>query len=466
MITRRRWLKAVGLGAGAGLLGPFLTQVARAQGRAPRRFVFVVEGNCYEPVTVLSDPARAALDATMAQPIGAQRWWHTRYAHDAPLDVAGGLDTAPALAALGALAPRTRVVLGLSSKISGGSHSSRHGALSSTRTTGKKAGGPTIDAWLGAQASVRGGTPFDVVRLGVGTDPARPLEFQTCAYGAGRSAPLLLQPDQAYRALFGSVAGGDAGAAFQRQGAQLDFAVADVQAALAAFSGNSLERAKLETYLGSLEDLLDRRARLIAIGAQIDAARPDAPAPAAAPLDRFRQQIDLVGAALLGGLTNVCVVGMGTGEDFGLSYPEVIQGISRHDLHHGSARNPQFLNAVHTVTRLQLEAVFGLARTLAAAPDIGGGTVLDNTLIVYVGDNGEQHHSTASDFPVVLIGGEALGLVPGGRSVVYPGLRSGGHRQMSNLWNTMGYLGGVELDDFGAEGPNRRALGPLEELMT
>ena len=59
-ITRRRWLTRVGLGAGATLLSPLLTQIAHAQGAAPRRFLFVVEGNGYEPVTALADTARAA----------------------------------------------------------------------------------------------------------------------------------------------------------------------------------------------------------------------------------------------------------------------------------------------------------------------------------------------------------------------------------------------------------------------
>ena len=93
--------------------------------------------------------------------------------------------------------------------------------------------------------------------------------------------------------------------------------------------------------------------------------------------------------------------------------------------------------------------------------------MLDNTVIVFIGDNGEQHHGTASEFPVVLIGGKNLGLATGGRTIVYPGVDSGGsgHRQVSNLWNTLGHLAGEPLDMFGAEGPYRVAPGPLAELM-
>lgn len=38
------------------------------------------------------------------------------------------------------------------------------------------------------------------------------------------------------------------------------------------------------------------------------------------------------------------------------------------------------------------------------------GTMLDHTVIVYRGDNGEEHPSTATEWPVLLIGGGALGL--------------------------------------------------------
>ena len=91
--------------------------------------------------------------------------------------------------------------------------------------------------------------------------------------------------------------------------------------------------------------------------------------------------------------------------------------------------------------------------------------MLDNTLIVYLGDNGEQHHSTASDFPILLLGGRGLGRSGLGETLIYPGLEADRHRQLSNLWNTLGHLGGAPLNDFGAEGRTRRALGPLTELL-
>lgn len=462
--SRRSWLRNVGLGAGAALVAPFLHRVALADHGPVTRFLFLVEGNGFEPVTMLGDASRAAIDPTLASPIGAQRWWARGYRHEAMVVVDGDLPTAPALGPLTGFHDRAAVLFGLSSKITGGGHSAFHGALASARTVAKAPGGPTIDAWLSAQPSVRGQTPFDAVRLGVGGNTGRALDFGTCAYGAGDAAPLILQPDAAFKALFGYVS--DDPRAFRRRGAQLDFAVADVRAALDAFSGNSRERAKLEAYLASIESLQQRRARLLDIADEVRGVAPSAPdVQNISHLGRLELQLQLAAASLLGGLTNVAVVGSGTGSDFGITYPEILRGVGRHDLHHGSAGNPAYRDAIHAATRRQVGMLADVARTLDAVPE-GDGTALDHTVIVYVGDNGEQHHSQATEFPVLLLGGGKVGLRTGGRTLVFPGQAAGGaHRQLSNLWNTLGHVAGQDLNRFGAEGPTRIAAGPLGELL-
>ena len=58
-LNRRGFIRQVGVGAGAAYLSPLLNW-AHAQGRSPRRFVFVVEGNGIEPGAFLSANARAA----------------------------------------------------------------------------------------------------------------------------------------------------------------------------------------------------------------------------------------------------------------------------------------------------------------------------------------------------------------------------------------------------------------------
>ena len=44
-----------------------------------------------------------------------------------------------------------------------------------------------------------------------------------------------------------------------------------------------------------------------------------------------------------------------------------------------------------------------MAEKLNAIPE-GNGTMLDNTLIVYVSDNSDKHHSSATEWPMVVLG--------------------------------------------------------------
>ena len=485
--SRRDILRTIGLGGLGGLasittpsiasllssslsfkgLSSLLSHQAWAQEmrHPPRRFLFVIEGNGLEPVTLLSDPARAALEATLSQPLEGARWWYQRYRHQQTLSVSDALISAPALTHLGDLEGEATVVLGLSSRIAGGGHSALHGVLASARSTGGAPGGITIDAWLAQQDSIRGDSPYDAVRLGVGVRPDRPLDFGTCAYQAGRAAPLMLKPTQAYQALFGSVADEQGAAAFARSGRQLDVVIEDVQSHIRNLSTYPRERTKLEAYLTALESRVLFRERVLALGEQLSARAPTAPVESDDAHERFRQQLNLAEASLISGLTNVCVVGCGTGNDFNLSYPSTITRIARHDLHHGSDQNQDYLDALHLVTQTQLDMVFDVARRLRATPDISGGNMLDHTLIIYLGDNGEQHHSTASEFPLLLLGGRGMGRSGLGQTLIYPGLEAERHRQLSNLWNTFAYLGSAPLNHFGEEGRTRRALGPLTELL-
>jgi hypothetical protein len=487
-LTRRRLLAGLGFGAAGALFTPLLRD-ALAKAVPARRFVFVVEGNCIEPAALMSAATRTAIAADATGPIDDQRWMYNLYGHGSTLETSGDLGTAPALSALlddGSgvdLSAKSAVVLGLSSTITGGGHSTHFGALSCSRSRASRPAGQTIDAWLAEQAGVTASTPFDAVRVGVDSSGAI-LGNSTCAFGVARSAPVTLDPTLAYNNLFGFLPGSSGEADFARRTDLLDFAADDVNVALGAFAGNSAERAKLEQYLTSLEAIRARQDDLAAIAAAIDPYDPSTAFPAPEDpstnplygtgdhLDALEAQFENVTAALLGGLTHVAVITSGTGGGFGYmnyarvfaDFPGVDDQLGRHDLHHGSASNPEYVQAIHAVSAEHVRMIATMARALDAVPE-GNGTMLDHTAIVYVSDNGEQHHSTASEWPVLLVGGSELGLRTEGRSLVFPGTGEAAHRQLSNLFNTLGHAAGVELNDFGEEGLTRVAEGPLSELQ-
>ena len=420
-------LRALAAGAGGAALVPIMSRLTRAGNPTVARFLFVVEGNCYEPVTVLDPTTLAQINLSASTPVTpGERWWYDRLqppeAHHRGDGEGAQLAQAPALGAFtGALAASTAVLLGMSSRITGGGHTGYHGVLSSTRTVGGSPGGQTIDAYLAAVPAVRGQTPYDAVRVGmVGSVGSARLVYQTCASAAGLALPVIVDPLAAYSTLFGLVASPAQMAAFAQRGTLLDFAKQDVQTALGVFGGSSDERAKLETYLASIQELEARQARLTMMAPQLGAVKPASPdtAPTYATdcMERFVAQLTLAIASLKGQLTNVAVVTSGAGDDFSpLTYPGAPAGDDhtriRHDLHHASASDPVALQTIHDMTTFQLTAIAAAAQDLMNTPDpVGTGSMLDNTVIVFIGDNGEQHHSTASEFPVVLIGGKALGL--------------------------------------------------------
>ena len=92
--------------------------------------------------------------------------------------------------------------------------------------------------------------------------------------------------------------------------------------------------------------------------------------------------------------------------------------------------------------------------------------MLDHTVIIFMSDTGEQHHSTASDWPMLILGGKNLGMNLGARTLIYPNIEQDGHRQVSNVFNTLGHTAGEDLNTFGKEGPKLVQPGPLAEIYS
>jgi hypothetical protein len=452
-------------GAAAGVFAPFMREVL-AQNTAPMRLVLVVECNCFYPDTVLSAAARTLIGNTA---IAGRHNFNDAYPSTVQLINGDALSTGLCLDPLAAssgnisLEGRSAVVFGLSSTITGGGHQPGTGGLSCA----VDGAGATFDAVVAPR--LKGTAPFDAIRLGTSAAQT-PIVYQTCAYGPRKPAGILVNPALAYSTIFGSLTG-DPKVAAQR--AELfTFAHTDAQAALSNFRGNSNERAKLEKYVASLETLLAREGTLMSMKQQVQPLLPVSPSQNPLLMGTgtpdammwLEAQFQIATTSLLGGLTNVVVLASGT-SGFDIHYESIIPGIGRHDLQHGIG-NAANWTAITAVTRKHVSLISQLARTLAATPEVNAsGSMLDHTAIVYMSDNGEQHHSTAVEWPIVMLGGNALGLKTDGRTVVYPGFGAANNRQVSNLFNSLGHAFGDSMFDlFGLEGPSRIAPGPLSEL--
>ena len=117
------------------------------------------------------------------------------------------------------------------------------------------------------------------------------------------------------------------------------------------------------------------------------------------------------------------------------------------------------LDGLDLIHNFHAQQIATLCDRLAQVPE-GDGTMLDNTLIVWTNDNGEQHHAGYQRWPVVLVAGSNVGLRTG-RYIRYPAKGNPGARPLADLWNTVCHVMDAPRDDFGAAG-REIVNGPLD----
>ena len=80
-----------------------------------------------------------------------------------------------------------------------------------------------------------------------------------------------------------------------------------------------------------------------------------------------------------------------------------------------------------------MKLLANLARKLKSIPE-SDGTMLDNTMIIYISDSGNEHHGNRSQWPFVVVGGNRFKT---GRYIQFPEYGQDGHRTIGNLYTTL-----------------------------
>lgn len=452
--TRRSLLKGVTLGAGATLLSPILDQIAaHASGNARavrKRFVFVVQANGMMPGHIVP--------VGVAPPSG----YKSSVAQDNFSEVALNDRELPVpLAPLTPFKNRMALVMGLSGRIANSGHSCDQGALGCYPSN--RIAGPTIDH------AVSEAVPGVMRHVALGTtDFRRTMNYSLIAAGPNRAVPVICSQQLAFRTLFGSVVQGNEGQEFSQQANLLDFMADDVRRTRSALP--SEERQKLDGYLEAYEALRDRHGRIAGLQADIrrNAPRLGDRISATANSIALEAQFDMGAAALIAGLTNVVTLASSGGAQGGHgNYPELGINDGHHIGHGGGYGDKTYAQCFVEVRQFHTRLIAELARKLQAVPE-GNGTMLDNTLIVYLSDAADGHHPNCYNWPMVLIGNIDRKLRTDGRYVVFPRYQGRGHRTIANMYVTLLHLAGVRRDAFGMPDPNLRDLdqnGPLAELL-
>jgi len=454
--TRRTMMKGLTLGAGATLLTPMLSDLAaHAAGdtkKATRkRIVFVMQSNGINPEHLVPVGMKRRPDGKNQKPDN-DKLEETALA---------GKTLHKALAPLQPYLDRIALVQGLSGRIALSDHSANHGALGACPAN-KGPMSQTIDSAL---ADALPGT-FPHVALGYGgsTDA---MNYSYSASGPGKAVPIVCSPELAFKGLFGSVAEGAGRTAFDQRSHLLDFMADDVKRSRAILAAE--EKAKFDRYLEAFESLRDRQSELLAKADDLKKYAPKLGDKLTASKSSLilEAQFEIATAALLAGITNVVtLISGGGGQRFG-KFPEF--GIP--DLHHighgGSYDGKSYEECFVELRAFHTKLIAGLVKKLAESKE-GDGTMLDNTLIVYLSDSGESHHPNLQEWPVVLIGDLGGALKTAGRYLQFPKYGATAHRTMANLYCTLLHAAGKPRDKFGVPDPKLKDIDqtdPVAELL-
>lgn len=167
-----------------------------------------------------------------------------------------------------------------------------------------------------------------------------------------------------------------------------------------------------------------------------------------------RMQIDLLVNSFANGMARVATLQyMRSVGQARMNWLEVEEG--HHSLSHEPDNNDSAREKLMKINTWFCGELAYLTKRLAETPEPGGvgGSMLDNTLIVWTNELGKGNSHTLHDIPMVLVGGENLGIKTG-RSLQFK--RVAHNRLLMSFAHAMGH----NIDTFGLE--KLAVDGPLD----
>jgi len=168
-------------------------------------------------------------------------------------------------------------------------------------------------------------------------------------------------------------------------------------------------------------------------------------------LDKVRATFDVMSLALLSDSTRVMTMNIGVGLPVAKRIPGVVR--SYHDLSH-SGRDPDKLAQLHKIESALIAEFDHFLRHLDSHQDVDGGTLLDNTIVLFGSGMGNASSHSNLDLPVIVAGG-GLKHQPN----LHFQKKSEDQTPLCNLYVTLLQKLGLERDRFGT------STGSLNELL-
>jgi Protein of unknown function (DUF1552) len=254
--------------------------------------------------------------------------------------------------------------------------------------------------------------------------------------------PPILDPRSLFDRLFGEDAALSPEARAQKNRYRqsiLDFVSEDTKALQKTLGPT--DKRKLDEYLGSIRDIEVRIQKAQKDNAQID---PHMEKPYGIPQDfaeHFKLMTDMTTIAFQADLTRV-VTFLVTREGSSRAYREI--GIS--DGHHPLTHHRNQIELMDKVSEINLYHVQQFAKwveVLKGVQEPGGGSILDNSMVVYGAGLSDGNAHLHSDLPTV-IAGSGGNFIKTGRRIVYRK-----ETPMCNLFLTMMDHMGCRMENFG-----------------
>lgn len=203
---------------------------------------------------------------------------------------------------------------------------------------------------------------------------------------------------------------------------------------------DAIEANKVGSYVHSVEALIERNSRLKEMAPQIAANIPTISDSVLADQYNVVEQqfafVDILVSSMRAGLTNVATL---TLDDLATRYDGVVEPtIHLHDIGHNKAlKGIPALEVRSKLRHHHMEVVNKLVEELKASPE-GSGSMFDNTMIMYLPENGETHHSHGTEVPFLILAGNRVKLNMARRRYIrLPNYNDEGHKTLGNWYTTI-----------------------------
>jgi len=444
--NRREFFKTTSLGTLGLALSPSFSHLMAAStsgaatptvGGIPHRFIFIRKsnGNLCEQFTLPSFSSE-------------QQKMHTeKQAFDADLDKH---ELPVWLRCLNDHKENMTILHGISMCVSGGGHYSYSGCMGAYKA-GRDILSNIKRATVDFELANLFPSPFGHVEMSLAVPHGR--EFRT-GIVSGYSAPgpqqrnyCYADPMTAYNELFKSVTNQNA---VDTDNSLLDYLRGEETARLGKLDGE--ERIKIENQVRALEATRDRNNKVATLGDTITKHLPkidpilDNGGSNATLLQKQEAFTDIIIAALASGLTNVVTY---TIDDLGTDIATLPENESKTSIHAiGHAADAAALAMREAIQAHHMRQIETMVTKLKAIPEAGG-TMFDNTTIIYLPETGAGHHSPDTEAPMVIMSGKKSKLDIAGRYIRLPFHGTEGHQTLSNWYTTLLNAYGNPIKHYG-----------------